>query len=116
MARPGAPLDLADLPERLRDLADQVEADPPDLAEVLGELEVVRIRIWRQATAPVSAPPTTPTRAVPLPEVVARIGMSRDWIYRQARAGRLPFARRHGRRVTFDEAGLTRWLERRRSG
>jgi excisionase family DNA binding protein len=40
--------------------------------------------------------------------------MSRDWLYREARAGRLPFARRLGRRVVFDEAGLDRWLARRR--
>jgi excisionase family DNA binding protein len=40
--------------------------------------------------------------------------MSKDYIYREARAGRLPFARKHGRRLVFDEAGLQRWLERRR--
>jgi len=46
----------------------------------------------------------------------ASTGMSRGWLYREARAGRLPFARRLGRRLAFDEAGLQRWLDRRRVG
>ena len=48
-------------------------------------------------------------------EVVERSGMSRDWIYKQARANRLPFARRMGRRVTFDAARFAGWLERQRA-
>ena len=48
-------------------------------------------------------------------QVVKRTGMSKGWIYREARAGRLPFARKLGRRFTFDEAGLSKWLERRRA-
>jgi excisionase family DNA binding protein len=106
---------LPDLTAALHHLADQL-GDGLDVAEALGQLEVVRVALWRQATAPVPAAPAAPTRAVPLREVVARVGMSRDWIYRQARAGRLPFARRHGRRVVFDESAMVRWLKRRRSG
>ena len=117
MARPVTLLlpDLADLPARLRHLADQVEAESADLDEVLGELEVVRVRIWRQAMIPVPVMPTVPTPAVSLREVVEQSGMSKDWIYREARAGRLPFARRMGRRLTFDAARFAGWLERQRS-
>jgi predicted DNA-binding transcriptional regulator AlpA len=41
------------------------------------------------------------------------MGMSVPWLYREARAGRLPFARRIGRRLVFDRAECTRWLARR---
>jgi predicted DNA-binding transcriptional regulator AlpA len=97
----------------LRDLADRV--DGLDVAEALGELEVLRVRLWREATAPVPVVPAAPTAAVSLREVVERSGMSRDWIYKQARANRLPFARRMGRRLTFDAARFAGWLERQRS-
>ena len=44
-------------------------------------------------------------------QAARRIGMSRRWLYRQARAGALPFARRvsaHG--VRFSARGIDRWL------
>src|SRR4029453_14151581 len=107
---------MADAPRlaaQLHALADQVEQ--LDVAEVLGKLEALRFTLWTTATAP--APPATtapPSRALDVEEVMRRTGMSKDWLYREARAGHLPFARRIGRRVVFDEAGLARWLERRR--
>jgi predicted DNA-binding transcriptional regulator AlpA len=111
-AGPPAAALLPGLPERLHQLADQVEQ--LDVAEVLGRLEVLRVQLWTSATTP--APPAAPApgRAIDIEAVKARTGMSLDWLYRQARKGRLPFARRLGRRVTFDAAGLERWLERRR--
>ena len=45
-------------------------------------------------------------------EVAARLGTSREWVYRQAR--RWPFTRRVARRaLRFSEAGFARWVERR---
>ena len=70
-----------------------VEARPPDVA----------------AQAKAAGMP----RGLDVTAVVERTGMSKDWLYREVRAGRLPFARRLGRRVVFDQAGLERWLERR---
>src|SRR5262249_35136188 len=112
MTRPTAsPSDLA---ARLHELADQVET--VDAAEMLGALEVVRVQLWQVATLGNGIPPPAPGPSGGLDgaAVVERVGMSKDWIYRQVRKGRLPFARRLGRRVIFDEAGLARWLERRR--
>ena len=45
-----------------------------------------------------------------------RTGMSRRWLYEQARAGALPFARRvsaHG--VRFSARGIDRWLARKQA-
>jgi len=54
--------------------------------------------------------------ALTVQDVARRTGMSVAWLYRQARARRLPFARRHGRRIKFDPIGLQRWLDRHRGG
>jgi excisionase family DNA binding protein len=87
-------------------------AELPALIVELAALQqraAMRIRI---ATA--SDTPPGPSQALDVGDVAQRTGMSRGWLYREARAGRLPFARRLGRRVVFDEAALRRWLERRR--
>ncbi len=108
--------DGADLRAALRALADRVDA--LEAAQVVGELEALKFAVWTTATAPApnggSAPPVSD--ALDVAEVMRRTGMSRGWLYREARAGRLPFARRLGRRLVFDEAGLRRWLDRRRVG
>ena len=57
-----------------------------------------------------------PSRALAIADVLTQTGMSRSWLYREARAGHLPFARKMGTRVTFDAAGLARWLARRQAG
>jgi excisionase family DNA binding protein len=102
-----------DLASVLHALADRV--DTLDPAQVVGELEALKFQVWTAATRKHDAP--TPasgsSRALAVEAVVERTGMSKDWLYREARTGRLPFARRLGRRVVFDEAGLNRWLERR---
>jgi predicted DNA-binding transcriptional regulator AlpA len=105
--------DGTDLRARIHALADQVEHLEP--ARVVGELEALKFEVWTNA-APAQtgsdAPPVSD--ALDVDAVAARTGMSTQWLYRQARAGRLPFARRLGRRLVFDEAGLRRWLDRRR--
>ena len=62
----------------------------------------------------------SPTAAVPgnasealldVREAAVRLSVSRDWLYRRAK--KLPFARRLGRSVRFDAAGLARWLAHR---
>ena len=93
-------------------LADRL--DTLDVGAVLGELETLRFRLWTAQTTPAPPVVSPPSRGLGINEVMERTGMSKDWLYREARAGRLPFARHHGRRWTFDEAGLGRWQERRR--
>jgi excisionase family DNA binding protein len=69
----------------------------------------------RMATASAEPPETPATRMLTVTETAARTGMSRGWLYGEARAGRLPFARRIGRRIVFDPTGLDRWLAHRRA-
>lgn len=112
MTRPVAP--PSDLAATLHALADRV--DTLDPAQVVGELEALKFQVWTAATMPngLRAPgPPGPSRALDITTVQERLGVSKGKIYRLARNGELPFARRIGRRVVFDEAGLHRWLERR---
>jgi predicted DNA-binding transcriptional regulator AlpA len=105
------PLDLA---AELHRLADAIAVEQFDVAEIVGKLEALRFRLWTSATNHEPAvSPVGSSRGLAVAAVVDRTGMSKDWLYREARAGRLPFARRLGRRVVFDETGLVRWLDRR---
>jgi excisionase family DNA binding protein len=100
------PLDLAAL--------DAVPLE--EVPEAIGALEAAKARLWARLVVGQEHPASrAPSVALDIDEVVRRTGMSRPWLYREARAGRLPFARKLGRRFTFDEAGLTRWLEKRRA-
>lgn len=99
---------MTDLAAQLRALADQVADLEP--ARLVGELEALKFAVWTRSTTP---PAPAPSRALAIEEVMARTGMSKGWLYREARAGRLPFARYIGRRLVFDQAGCTRWLARR---
>jgi predicted DNA-binding transcriptional regulator AlpA len=104
---------MTDLAAQLRALADRVDGLAP--ADVAGELERLRFTLWQTVTAsPPAAPVPGTSRALDVADVIARTGMSRQWLYRAARAKQLPFARRIGRRLVFDEAGLERWLAGRR--
>jgi predicted DNA-binding transcriptional regulator AlpA len=100
-----------DLAAQLHQLADRLDTLAP--AQVVGELEALRVVAFQEAIRP-QTPQPPPSNGLAVTAVMQRTGMSKDWLYREARAGRLPFARRLGRRVVFDEAGLVRWLARRR--
>jgi excisionase family DNA binding protein len=101
-----------DLASVLHALADRV--DTLDPAQVVGELEALKFQLWAAATTSTAGPAASGfSSGLNVTAVMERTGMSKDWLYRAARAGRLPFARHLGRRVVFDEAGLNRWLERR---
>jgi excisionase family DNA binding protein len=99
------PLELAAL--------DAVPLD--EVPEAIGALEAAKARLWARLVVGQEHPaPPAPSIALDVDEVSARTGMSRPYLYREARAGRLPFARKLGRRIVFDEAGFTRCWERRR--
>jgi integrase len=48
-----------------------------------------------------------PAENLPVAEAARRLGVSRDWVYRNAPS--LPFAVRIGRRLLFDARGMERW-------
>jgi predicted DNA-binding transcriptional regulator AlpA len=107
---PAAP--LPDLAAQLHALAERV--DGLAAADIAGELERLRFTLWQTMTAPPAPASPDSSRALDVGAVIARTGMSKQWLYRAARAKQLPFARRIGRRLVFDEAGLERWLAGRR--
>jgi excisionase family DNA binding protein len=53
-------------------------------------------------------------RLLTVEQAAGRIGMSSDWLYRNAR--RLPFTRRAGRSLRFSEKGVDRWIATRARG
>jgi excisionase family DNA binding protein len=70
-----------------------------------------------QTHTPVSAgAPGTPrvNRNLSALEASQRSGVSTAYLYKQVKAGTLPFALRIGGRVLFDESGLERWIRQRR--
>ena len=48
-------------------------------------------------------------------EVAGRLGMSRDWVYAEVRAGRMPHVRL-GRYVRFRESSITEWVRELEAG
>lgn len=58
-----------------------------------------------------STPDSSPSRLLDADAAAERLGMSKVWLYRNA--ARLPFARKVGRSLRFDAAGIDRWVARR---
>jgi len=50
------------------------------------------------------------TRLLTVEEVAERLGVTKDWVWAQARAGRIPHVQL-GRYRRFREEALDRWLE-----
>ncbi|HLK13155.1 MAG TPA: helix-turn-helix domain-containing protein [Candidatus Binatia bacterium] len=85
-----------------------IDALPAEqLPRFVAQLGALALRAASRMAAP-SILSVTGDRMLTVEEAAARIGMSKDWLYRHK--AKLPFARRIGRKVLFDEAGLTRWL------
>jgi predicted DNA-binding transcriptional regulator AlpA len=85
-------------------------AEAPELLALAGELQG---RAWSRLSAPHAAmdadwpASVSQERNLSATEAAERLGMSRDWLYRNA--ARLPFAVRIGSRVLFSAQGLERW-------
>jgi predicted DNA-binding transcriptional regulator AlpA len=96
----------------LPDLAAIVrEAGPEDLPRLIGDLEAAKAAAWARLAIPAAAKTTeagpTADMNVDAREAARRLGISRDWLYRNAT--RLPFTVRIGRRVLFSTPALERW-------
>jgi predicted DNA-binding transcriptional regulator AlpA len=99
---------VPDFAAQLHALAECVDRLAP--AEIAGELERLRFTLWQTMTPPApAAPEPGASRALTVKDVMARTGMSKQSVYRKTRKNQLPFARRIGRRLAYDEAGLERW-------
>jgi len=86
-----------------------------EVASARGELSRLdSLLLARLMSAIGGLTPRPPTdRRLSVKEAAAKLGTSKDWLYRHA--GTLPFTVRIGRGVGFSEAGIERFL-RQRSG
>lgn len=81
---------------------------------VLAHLIAMQARLAaNMATTPAPGNGAALGRLLSVDEASARTGMSKSWLYRHA--ARLPFTRRVGRAVRFDEGALARWLATRQA-
>ena len=78
-----------------------------DLPALMGELERLKMKAWVRATKPPERASVDPDENLSAEEAARRLGLSVDWIYRNA--NHLPFTVRIGRRVLFSAHGLERW-------
>jgi predicted DNA-binding transcriptional regulator AlpA len=92
---------------------------PPEEAVALlvqiAALQVALLTAVSRSPTPVQREPERPEpdRMLKVEEVMALTGLSRRWLYRNAK--NLPFARRLSRKqLRFSRSGLTRWLATRR--
>jgi excisionase family DNA binding protein len=101
--------DLADLADRLRELADRIGTLEP--AEVAGALETLRCRAWASALAPAAAGPAPASpRYVTQAEASALFNIPLSTVRYLTRRGRVP-ALGQGKNRRLLPADLARYLE-----
>ena len=79
-----------------------------ELPRLLGDLEELKATALARLIAPPAA--QTSDRLLDVEEAAERLGVSRDYIYRNHR--RFPFTRREGRSLRFSDQGIERYLRR----
>lgn len=88
--------------------------DHDEVIRLLGELEALKIRIGHRLVEPApsaAAPPADPPgQLLTARQVMERLNVSRAWLYRNAKRGQLPYARRVGNSWRFDAQKLERAL------
>lgn len=83
-------------------------ADPEDLPRLLGDLEEVRATALARLIVP--APSTASDRLLDVNQAAERLGISRDYLYRNHH--RFPFTRRIGRSLLFSADGIEQFIGR----
>jgi len=81
---------------------------PEQLPKLLGEIEEIRCTAMARLGTSLIQQPLGPDQLLSVEEAARRMGVSRDYLYRQH--GTLPFTRRIGRRVLFSSAGIDRYI------
>jgi hypothetical protein len=99
---------VADLLDNLEDLARSTPVD--QLPGFLGKLESAKAVAFSRLVTPQSAAQSDELITVEVG--AAQIGMSAEWIYRNART--LPFIRRVGRSVRCSKVGIEAYIRRAR--
>jgi excisionase family DNA binding protein len=95
--------DLVEHPERAHDL-------PPHVArDLLPRIVGLQVALLARALLNGHAA-TSEDRLLTVDEAAARLGQSKDWLYRHAT--KLPFTRRVGRQVRFSSQSLESYIRR----
>jgi len=104
--------ELLSVLERRAAESERMQAHAPVAAVLHSVLEELR-GVDGSPTTPTVASAPIPDRLLTIPDAAARLGVTSRWLYR--RADTLPFMRRLSRRaLRVSQAGLERWMERRR--
>ena len=105
----GSALSITDLVTLVRN------AQAEDLPSLLGALESAKAAAWARLTAPAAPAPAPVDRALSMPEVAKRLGLSLYTVRELGRKGDLPVTT-IGRRVVVRESSLERYFERKERG
>jgi len=106
VTEPPTLVDLARDPSRGREV-------PPDaIPDLLAEIVRVAAHLVPRLLEDTHRAAPSAQQLLSVDEVARRSGLSRSWWYKHAKE--LPFVRRLGRSLRFDEAGFVRWLPSRR--
>ena len=95
--------ELLEHPERAHDVPPHVARDL--LPRIIGLQVALLARVLTNGHEP-----GLEDRLLSVDEVAARLGQSKDWLYRHA--AKLPFTRRVGRQVRFSSQGLESYIRR----
>jgi hypothetical protein len=82
--------------------------DRDELAEFLGEIEVVRCTALARVCTPALMPPSEPDQLLPIAEAAHRLSVGKDYLYHHK--DEYPFTRRMGRRVLFSSLGIQQYI------
>jgi excisionase family DNA binding protein len=112
MSRPGLGPSLT-LDELVRDPARTRDLPPEVARDLLARLAPLLTLLLAQAFQGANGAPegSAEDRLLTVAEAARKLGMSKDWCYRQAK--RLPFAVRIGRQLRFSERGVERYIRQR---
>ncbi len=105
--------DLAALLAQLQEAAETLS--PQEAPGFIGALESLKARAWARlmgsAPAGGSREASEGDRLLSVEEAAQMLGLSRDYLYRHAKA--LPFTVRLGSRLRFSERGIERYIQKR---
>jgi len=103
--------DIIDDPTRVE------EVSPEEIPDLLGELEMVRARLWGRLNVPFQVSSSPKSREVDQLMTVAtvseKLALNRGYVYELIRQKQIPVVR-DGRQIRIKESDLRTWVEEHR--
>ena len=107
------PLMTADLNELLAEPVLAAQLPDEEASALVVSLAGLLAALGARLAMREQTPSQGPTRLLSVAETAERMGVSKDWLYKNGED--LPFSRKVGRRRLFDEGGMERWMKRQTS-